>query len=101
MNVARFLTSTAVIERRASSDSYAGNTYSAPEIVPARWHDEARVVRADNARDITSSSHVTLMTLVSVGDRVTDPLGRAREIVLVRRNESTRGVFSHYVGYLA
>jgi hypothetical protein len=32
---------------------------------------------------------------------VTDAYGVAREIVTVRRNQSTRGNFSHFVGYLA
>jgi hypothetical protein len=98
----RFLTGSVAIERRTATDAYSGNTYAAAVTVPARWFDEVRVVRSHDAREVVSTAHVSVTAPVAVGDRVTPASGgRAREVVAVRRNESTRGAFSHYVGYLA
>ena len=125
---ARFLTGRVSIERRESTDAYAGNTYEPATVVPARWFDEVRVVRAHDAREVVSTAHVSVTANLSPGDRVTpvapitadstlwtadssrftadaiagpDASERAREVVAVRRNENTRGHFSHFVGYLA
>ena len=101
MSVHKFLTGSVTLERRTASDAYSGDTFAPAVEVPARWFDEARVVRGHDAREVLSNAHVSVTESISVGDRVTPPDGRSREVVMVRRNESTRGVFSHYVGYLA
>ena len=128
MSVHKFLTGRVSIERRTSTDAYEGHSYDPASVVPARWFDEVRVGRGVDAREVLSSAHVSVTAPLSVGDRVTpaadltadsslltadstrvtadatvgpDAGARSREVVLVRRNESTRGVFSHYVGYLA
>ena len=100
MSVQKFLTGRVLLERRVSTDAYEGSVYAAAVEVPARWFDEARVVRGHDAREVLSNAHVSVTEPISVGDRVTRD-GRAREVVMVRRNETTRGVFSHFVGYLA
>ena len=124
---ARFLTGRVSIERRESTDAYEGNQYEPPTVVPARWFDEVRVVRSHDAREVVSTAHVSVAVTLAPGDRVTPvaPLTasssmwtadstrftadallgpdfgeRAREVVAVRRNENTRGHFSHFVGYL-
>lgn len=97
----RFLNETAVIEARVGTDAYSGNQYGAPVSTPVRWHSEHKVVRDDQGREVISDSHISLTASVSVGDRVTDEWGRKREVVAVRINRSTTGVFSHYVAYLA
>ena len=101
MSVRKFLTSSVSVERRTGSDPYSGDTFAAPVSVAARWFDEARVVRGFDAREVLSNAHVSVVEPIGVGDRVTAPDGRAREVVMVRRNETTRGVFSHFVAYLA
>ena len=128
MSIHKFLTGRVSIERRTSTDAYEGHSYDSASVVPARWFDEVRVVRGVDAREVLSSAHVSVTAPLSVGDRVTpaadltadsslltadstrvtadatvgpDAGARSREVVLVRRNESTRGVFSHFVGYLA
>ena len=124
---ARFLTGRVSIERRESTDAYEGNQYEPATVVPARWFDEVRVVRSHDAREVVSTAHVSVAVTLAPGDRVTPvaPLTasssmwtadstrftadallgpdfgeRAREVVAVRRNENTRGHFSHFVGYL-
>lgn len=97
----RFLRASVTLERRVSTDAYAGNGYATGVTVQARWFDDHQVLRTSDAREVTSSAHVTTRELVSNGDRITDPHGRAREVIHVRRNEDTRGRFSHYVAYLA
>ena len=101
MNVARFLTQTAVLERRTAQDAYAGNTYASPVSISVRWATEARLLRGLDGGEVISSSFVSTLAEVTEGDRITDEAGRAREIVRVRRNRDTRGTFSHYVAYLA
>ena len=101
MSVHKFLTGSVVLERRTSTDAYAGSTFAAPVTIPARWFDEVRVVRSHDAREVLSNAHVSVVESISAGDRVTSSDGRVREVVTVRRNETTRGVFSHFVGYLA
>lgn len=128
MSIHKFLTGRVVIERRTSTDAYSGHSYDPASVVPARWFDEVRVVRGVDAREVLSNAHVSLVEFIAAGDRVTpaasitadstlltadstrvtadatvgpDLSQRTREVVAVRRNETTRGVFSHYVGYLA
>lgn len=101
MDVARFFTQTAVLERRTASDAYDGNTYATGTTVNVRWFTEATVVRTNDRREVISSAHVSLTNTVTEGDRITDESGRAREVVLVRKNRDTRGTFSHFVAYLA
>ena len=97
----RFLTGQVLLERRTSSDAFNGNSYAPGVFVRARFHSEAVVVRSYDGREVTSNAHVSVVTEIAPGDRVTDAYGVAREIVTVRRNQSTRGNFSHFVGYLA
>lgn len=97
----RFLTAEVLLERRTGSDDFNGNTYAAGVMIPARLHSQAEVVRNNDGREITSDSHVSTTTEIRPGDRITDAYGVAREVVTVRRNTNTRGVFSHFVGYLA
>jgi hypothetical protein len=124
---ARFLTGRVALERRTSTDHHSGNTYSPTEVVSARWFDEERVVRTHDAREVVSTSRVSVTEAISVGDRVSpavaltvdssavlassgrvtagatlgpDPSGHSREVVVVRRNEDVRGGFSHFVGFL-
>lgn len=99
--IQRFLTTQVLLERRLTSNDFTGNTYAAGVMVDARLHSQAEVVRAFNGREITSAAHVSTRAELNPGDRVTDLYGVAREIVTVRRNQDTRGVFSHFVGFLA
>jgi hypothetical protein len=99
--ITRFLTDSVLLERRTGSDDFNGNTYSPGVFVRARLHQEAVVVRTFDNREITSNAHVSTRDVVSPGDRVTDAYGVAREVVTVRTNKDTKGVFSHFVGYLA
>ena len=101
MDVSRFLKQPVLLERRVSTDAYSGNSYATGVTVPARWFSEVSVLMGDDRREVVSSAHVSLLVEVSEGDRITDESGRAREVVRVRRNRDTRGVFSHYVAYLA
>jgi len=99
--IERFLTGEVLLERRIGSDAFNGNTYAAGVLIVARLHQEAVVVRSYDGREITSNSHVSTKDTIAPGDRITDAYGVAREVVTVRRNTNTRGVFSHFVGYLA
>jgi hypothetical protein len=101
MDVARFMKQTAVLERRTATDAYDGTTYATGVTVNVRWFTEATVVRTRDAREVISSAHVSLKDTITEGDRITDESGRAREVVMVRKNRDTRGTFSHYVAYLA
>lgn len=99
--ITRFLTGEVLLERRTASDDFNGNTYAAGVMIKARLHSQAEVVRNNDGREITSDSHVSTLEELRVGDRITDAYGIGREVVTVRRNTDTRGVFSHFVGYLA
>ena len=101
MIITRFLTDEVLLERRTGSDDFNGNTYAAGVMIPARLHSQAQVVRTNDGREITSDSHVSTVEELRPGDRITDAYGVGREVVTVRRNKSTNGTFSHFVGYLA
>jgi len=101
MNVRRFLTQSAVIERRETQDAYSGHTYATAVTVPARWATATRLLQGKDGGEVVSDTHVSMIALVTEGDRVTDESGRARTVVRVRANRDTRGHFSHYVAYLA
>lgn len=96
----RFLNETATLERRTGTDAYSGDTFSAPKSIKVRWMTENTVVLLSDRREVVSDSHISCTDEVAVGDRVTDEAGRKREVLTVRLNRSTRGVFSHYVAYL-
>jgi len=101
VNVARFLTQTAVLERRVTQDTYAGNAYAAPVTISVRWATEAHLLRGRDGGEVVSDTHLSTLAVIREGDRVTDEAGRAREVVRVRVNRGTRGTMSHYVAYLA
>ena len=101
MNIQRFLTQAAVIERRTTQDAYSGHSYAAPVTVLARWATATRLLQGRDGGEVVSDTHVSVIALVTEGDRITDEAGRARTVVRVRRNTTTRGVFTHYVAYLA
>lgn len=101
MNPSRFFQQTAVWEARTSSDAYTGDTFASPVTINVRWYTENELVRNDEGREVTTSARISTLTAVKVGDRVTDEMTRERTIVTVRKNRDTRGVFSHYVAWLA
>lgn len=88
-------------ESRSGGDAYSGVTFDPAVPIQARWFDEVQVVRGDDRREVTSTAHVSTMAFVREGDRITDPSGRAREVIRVRVNRDTRGRYSHTVAYLA
>jgi predicted HD phosphohydrolase len=73
----RFLTGNVLLERRTSSDAFNGNSYAPGVFVRARFHSEAVVVRSYDGREVTSNAHVSVVTEIAPGDRVTDEIGRA------------------------
>lgn len=96
-----FLVQSITLERRTASDAYSGDTFAAPLTVRGWWHDVQRLVRADDGREVVSTSHVSVQADVSVGDRVIDPQGVAREVIAVTTNRALNGRLSHRVAYLA
>jgi hypothetical protein len=101
VNVQRFLTQTAVLERRTTQDAYSGHAYAAAVTIPARWATATRLLQGKDGGEVVSDTHVSVTALITEGDRITDESGRARTVVRVRANRGTRGTFSHYVAYLA
>jgi len=101
MSVAHLFKQEATLEVRQATDSYAGDTFDDPVTIDVRWFNEVQAVRTDDGTQYVSSSHISTLVEVKAGDRVTDEDGVVRRVVEVRKNRSTRGVFSHYVAYLA
>lgn len=99
--VTPYLVETLTLERRTGSDAYRGDTFAAPVTVRGRWYDRVQVVRGAEARTVTSTAHATVQEAVAVGDRITDPDGRAREVVAVSTNKNLLGQPASWVAYLA
>ena len=100
MNVARYFRQEATLESLTARDSYDGNTYDDPVTINVRWYTETD--RVDNGERVirTSSSHISTLADVKVGDRITDEAGTVRYVEAVRKNRSSKGTFSHYVASL-
>ena len=101
MNVARFFRSLATYEALTGSNSYTGDTFSPAASIRVRWDFQNRLVRNGEGQEVTVSAHVSTLTALAVGDRITDPAGVARRVIAVRTNRDTRGRLSHYVASLA
>jgi hypothetical protein len=101
MWVERFFLQKCTLERRIGTDAYNGTTYGIPTVIRVRWYNETNLLRTATSRELTSDAHISTDTLIRIGDRITDEDGRKREVVEVRLNRNTRGVFSHFLGFLA
>jgi len=97
---ARFLKQEATWESLTARDSYAGNTYADPETINVRWFTETDRVDSGERVIRTSTSHISTLTAIKVGDRITDENGTVRYVEAVRKNRSTKGTTSHYVASL-
>jgi len=98
--VHRFLRTTSQHRARTTADAYSGDTFAAPATVKVRWYDQVQTVRTIDEQELTSTAHATLLEEINPGDTLTDPEGRERRVITVRRNEDTRGRYSHRVAYL-
>lgn len=96
----RFMQQTLSWRARTSEDAYAGNTYAAAKQIQARWYDEHVLIQTDDETETLSRSHISVVEPVEIGDTITDPQGREREVLTVRLNRDTRGRYSHRVAYL-
>ena len=101
MSVAHFFRQEADLEVLEATDSYAGDTFADPVTIDVRWFNEVEAIRDDDGTQYVSSSHISTLTEIKSGDRVTDEDGVQRRVVEVRKNRKANGVFSHYVAYLA
>lgn len=98
--IRRFLRQTATWKPRTAADDYDGNTYGTPATIKVRWYDEVKSLMNANEVEVISTAHISCLEHVHAGDLITDPDGRDREVITVRRNLDTRGAFSHHVAYL-
>lgn len=96
----RFMRQQVVWKKLLSSDDYAGNIYGAPQTINARWYDEHVMIHTTDDTETLSTSHISCVETVEIGDLITDRAGREREVLTVRLNRDTRGRYSHRVAYL-
>lgn len=100
MRVADFFRERARLERLESRGAYSGDVFHAPERILVRWETEAEVTQDASGREVVTTAHVSTLTPLGDGDRLTHEDGRAGRVVRVSPNRDTRGRLSHYVAHL-
>ena len=99
MNVERFFTQKATLQKLLS-EGYSGSTYGDEVEISVRKYTENETVISPSAVETVTSARISTTAEIAVGDRITDADGKQKEVIQVRKNYSTRGIFSHNVGWL-